>query len=146
MPTYPVITIIDGLPTFEKPLDEILAEVVKGGAIKILSPLECITDRQRKWYKGVCLPGLVKHDQNGETRYWWDNEVKKKCDGLALLKKEIMFLQDGTPVGRLTTKGVGKKKMSLFIEEILSKRVEFGWEVDAPDEDLRADKKKFTGV
>lgn len=144
MSIHRVVNIIQGIPTFENEfeIDDILKELVMGGAIKVLTPLQYITDAQRRWYKGICLPGLVKHDENGETTYWWDNEVKKKCDGLALLKKEIMFLDDGTPVGRLTTKGVGKKNMSLFIEEILSKRQELGWEVSAPDPELRADKKK----
>ena len=137
MPTYQVQTIVDGQPTFEKPLNEILADLKIGGAIKTLTPLEHHTDRQRRWLKGVCIPGLVKHDENGETAAWWDLEVKRQCNGLALLKKEIFFMDDGTAIGRLTTKGVGKKNMTAFIEEILSKRVELGWEVDPPDEDLR---------
>jgi len=140
MATYRVIQIVEGLPAFEKPLEEIWAEFVRDGAMKVLTPLQYITDAQRRWYQGVCLPGLVKHDENGETRYWWDTEVKKRCNGLALLKKEIIFLPDGSPVTRLTTKGVGKKNMTLFIEEILSKRVELGWEVDAPDPELRSSK------
>jgi len=141
MPTHEVKTIVDGEPTFEKPLKEILAELEPGGALKTLKPLEYITDRQRRWYKGVCLRDLVKHDENGETAGWWDTEVKKECNGLALLKKEVFFIDDGAGnrvgVGRLTTKGVGKRNMTLFIEEIISKSMEKGWNIGPPDPDLR---------
>ena len=132
---------VDGEPTFKKPLKEILAELTIGGALKTLSSLEYITDRQRRWYKGICLRDLVKNDENGETKEWWDTEVKKECNGLALLKKEIYFFEDGTGgrfgVGRLTTKGVGKRNMTLFIEEILSKSMVKGWNIGPPDSDLR---------
>ena len=141
MPTYEVKQIIDGEPTFEKPLKEILAELKVGGALKTMTPLKHITDRQRRWYKGVCLRDLAKNDENGETVGWWDTEVKRECNGLALLKKEIFFIDDGSGgrigIGRLTTKGVGKKNMSLFIEEILSKAMVMGWPIGAPDPELR---------
>jgi len=141
MPTHEVISKIEGEPIFEKPLKEIWNELVPGGAIKTLTLLEHITDRQRRWYKGVCLRDLVKNDENGETVGWWDTEVKKECNGLALLKREIFFIDDGSGgrigIGRLTTKGVGKKNMMAFIEEILSKSMEKGWNIGAPDPDLR---------
>ena len=141
MSTHQVKTIGSRGPSFEKPLDEILGELRLGGAIKTLTPLEYITDRQRRWYKGVCLRDLVKNDENGETAGWWDTEVKKKCNGLALLKKEVFFMDDGAGnrfgVGRLTTKGVGKRNMTLFIEEILSKSMSAGWDIGPPDPDLR---------
>ena len=38
---------------------------------------------------------------------------------------------------RLTTKGVGKRNMTNFIEEILSQAIHKGWPVSAPDSDLR---------
>ena len=139
--TYPVQSMINGIPTFTKPMNEILADLEFGGALQILSPLESITDRQRRYYKGVVIPGLVKNDENGETAGWWDTELKRECNGLALLKKEIFFIDDGTGnrigVGRLTTKGVGKKNMTLFIEEILSQSMARGWNVSPPDPDLR---------
>ena len=141
MPTYPVITKVNGQPTFEKPLNAILGDLEVGGAIKHLSPLEAITDRQRRWYKGVCIPGLVKADENGEPAAWWDDEVKRVCSGLALLKKEVFFLESAggqkIPCGRLTTRGVGKRKMTLFIETILSKSMEKGWNIAPPDSDLK---------
>jgi len=142
MALHPVKSIIDDQPTFEKPLNEILAEVGLGGAIETLTPLKYHTERQRRWYKGVCLKELVRYDRNGETIEWWDSEVKKKCGGLNYLKKEIFFLEDNMGnrygIGRLTTKGVGKKNMTAFIEEILSKSMEFGWPVSPPDPELRS--------
>ena len=145
MPTHEVIDIIDGQPTFEKPLKEIWKELTVGGAIETKTPLKHITDRQRKWYKGVCLRDLVKNDENGETKDWWDTEVKAKCKGLAYLKKEgiVVELKLGeeitrVTIGRLTTKGVGKKKMTLFIEEILSQAMARGWPIGEPDPDLRS--------
>jgi hypothetical protein len=139
--TYPVISMINGQPTFEKPLSSILSELEQGGAIKLLSPLDAITDRQRRWYKGVCLPFLEKHDENQETVGWWDDEVKRRCKGLEYLKKEIYYMITDTghkiPVGRLTIVDVGRRNMTLFIEEILSKSLETGWCVPPPDKDLR---------
>jgi len=144
MPTYPVIGIKNGEPFFEKPIEEILSEVKFGGALRTLTPLEFITDRQRRWYKGVCLRDLVKNDENGETKAWWDLEVKSKCNGLAYLKKEGLDFElklgdevTRVTIGRLTTKDVGKRNMSAFIEEILSKSMEKGWNIPPPDPDLR---------
>lgn len=141
MAIYQVVNIIDNQPTFKKPFDEILAELKKGGALQILDPIEYITDQQRKWYKGICLRDLARNDENQESTEWWDIEVKKQCGGLAYLKKEIFFFEDMAGsrfgVGRLTTKGVGKKNMTNFIEEILAKAVEKGWPVSAPNEELR---------
>ena len=84
---------------------------------------------------------MVKNDENGETQGWWDTEVKKKCKGLDLLKKEIFFIDDSAGgrfgVGRLTIKGVGKRNMTLFIKEILSQSISRGWDIGPPDPDLR---------
>ena len=136
---FPITGVIDNLPTFAVTIDKIweLCQCKKGGVFKYLSPLEAITDRQRRWYKGVCLPWLVKNDENKETIEWWDMNVKRECSGLAYLKKKPYRMNDGTYAGRLTTKGVGKKKMTLFIEEILAQSVARGWGVAAPDAELR---------
>lgn len=139
MSEYQVIDIIDGVPTFEKPLNEIFKDIKIGGAIKILNPIEYITDQQRKWYKGICLPFLAKESGDANAIQWWDTTVKKRCDGLALLKKEVFFIEDimgnQIPVGRLTTKGVGKKNMRLFIDKILEQK---DWDVPPPDPTLRS--------
>ena len=139
---YKVVDVLDGCPTFEVPISEILSQLKRGGALKILDPLEYHTDRQRKWYKGVCLRQLAANDPNGEPESWWDTEVKRHCDGLGLLKKEIFFVEDALGnrlgVGRLTIKDVGKRNMTQFIENILSVAIERGWPVSPPDENLRA--------
>ncbi len=134
---YEPKVIVDGLPTFEVPLDDILREVKLGGALKVLTVVEYHTDRQRRWYKGVCLRWLVKHDENRESMAWWDREVKRLCDGLNLLKIQYISLDDGTVIARLTTVGVGKKNMTQFIKEILAKSVELNWGVAPPDPELR---------
>jgi len=67
---HKVISVVDGNPTFKVSLPLILSELGVGWAIKLLSPAEYITDAQRQWYKGVCLPNLVKNDENGETEGW----------------------------------------------------------------------------
>ena len=114
-------------------------------AIVVLTEIEYITDRQRRWYKGVCLRDLVKNDENGETMDWWDTEVKAKCKGLAYLKKEgvVVELKLGdeitrVTIGRLTTTGVGIRKMTAFIDEILSQSIHLGWNISPPDPELRS--------
>ena len=141
--TFPVKSIIDGVPTFEMPIEDIALLCQRGGAIKILTESERITDSQRAWYKGIALPFLAKNDENQETVGWWDMEVKKLCNGLALLKKEIFFLSDGQGIGRLTTKGVGVNKMRMFITEIIAKSVEKGWGLAAPDSELSTKPKRL---
>jgi hypothetical protein len=136
MSTYQVKDIIDGQPTFEKPLQEILKDCKRGGAIQILDAVEYITDQQRRWYKGICLPHLAKYDENQESVEFWDTEVKKKCGGLMFLKKEIFITEDGLPIGRLTTKGVGKANMTAFIKEILAKSVQYNWGITPPDREF----------
>jgi len=135
MPTHRVITFIDNEPTFEKPLTEILAELTTGGALKTLSPLEYHTDRQRRWYKGVCLKGLS--DWNGDTKDEWDLRLKAECNGNELLKNENIYLGSGKSCKRLTIVGVGKKNLTAYIENILSKAIEMSWPVTPPDPDLR---------
>jgi len=144
MPTNRVLNRTGEGPGFEHNLLEWVADMGPGESLKRLSANETITDAQRRWFKGVCLPALVKHDENGETAEWWDTEVKRLCGGLAYLKKDIVFvkigLADGAQtigVGRLTTKGVGIRKMTAFIEEILSQSMQRGWPVSAPDAELR---------
>jgi len=136
MPTYRC-KMVNGQPAFGVKMSEILGQLEQGGGLKVLTPVEYITDQQRKWYKGICLPWLMKHDENQESREWWDMEVKSLCNGLGLLKKEIFFLGYGNSVGRLTTKGVGVKNMTQFIEEILAMSVTKNWGISPPDKELR---------
>ena len=135
MKTYSVKSIIDGQPTFEQPLSEIVSTCKSGGAIAVLSPLEYYTDRQRKWYKGICLKGLS--DWSGDTVDEWDLRLKADCNGNELLKKEKISFGAAQYVIRLTIKDVGKRNMTQFIENILSKAIEMDWPVTPPDPDLR---------
>ena len=136
MSTYQVKQIIDDEPTFEKPLPEILAELKAGGALKVLSPIEYHTDRQHRWYKGICVAGLSHW--SGETKEWWDRELKKRCFGAELLKKESWLSDGGLRVSRLTTVGVGKKNFTQFIKNILSEAIKMDWPILEPDPELRS--------
>jgi len=135
MATYPVVSIINDQPTFEKMLSEIIADLVVGGALKTLSPLEYHTAQQRKWYKGVCLKGLS--DWSGDTEAEWDLRLKALCGGNELLRKETIYLGPGTTCERLTIVGVGKKNLTSFIENIISKAIEMEWPITPPDKFLR---------
>ena len=88
---------------------------------------------------------MVRNDENGETAEWWDTEIKSQCGGLQYLKKEgiVVELKLGNEItrvtiGRLTTKGVGKRNMTAFIEEILAKSIHNGWGISPPDKELRS--------
>jgi hypothetical protein len=137
MSTYPCKRIGDQI-TFSKPLKEILDSVEHGGAIKVLSPLEAHTDRQRRWYKGVCIKGLS--DWSGDTPSEWDLRLKAQCGGTELLKKEIIYMGVGSSCTRLTIRGVGKRNLTAYIENILSKAIEMDWPVTPPDPELRSKK------
>lgn len=135
MPIFPVISMIEELPTFEQTLQDIIAPMRMGWALERHEAIAYLTKRQRNWYKGICLPGLS--DWSGDSVPLWDRRLKQECCGLALLKKEILLTDNGTPLGRLTTTGVGKRNMTTFIEEILSKAIDMDWPVQPPDPDLR---------
>ena len=141
MPIYKIISTKGGCPVFDVPPKH-WQDCKKDGGVKILSPTQFITDQQRRWYKGVCLRDLVKWDGQradgqGETIGWWDKKVKTECNGLMFLKKEVHDFGDGFMIGRLTTKGVGVRNMTNFIEDILSKSMTLGWPVIPPDAELR---------
>lgn len=135
---HKVMDIIDEQPTFAIPLQAILAELKLGGALQTLTPVEYITNQQRRWYKGICLPELAKWQ--GETEEWWDSYLKALCHGPALLKDQVVYVDfSGQPVRivRYTTKGVGVKKMTAFIENILSECIKKDWRLMPPDKELR---------
>ena len=134
MKTYP-FKIIDGQPTLPIPFADIVATLEHGGAIRTLTPLEHHTDRQRRWYRGVCLEGLA--DWSGDTVDEWDGRLKALC-GDEMLHKESIFLSPSATVTRLSIIGVGKKKMTRFIENVLSAAITNGWPVTPPDPELRS--------
>lgn len=135
MPTYQVINIIDGEPTFEVPIGAILSDLKAGGALKTLTPVEYHTAQQRKWYRGICLRGLS--DWSGDTVDEWDHRLKMLCNGIELLKTETFYHPSTGHVNRLTIKGVCKKNLTQFIQNILSIAVTNDWPVTPPDENLR---------
>ena len=140
MPLYQVKSIIDGIPTFDRPTSEIYADLKEGGAIKTLTPLEYITERQRRWWKGVLLPALA--DDTGDSVEYWETTLK-----LAVLPDDFQpfYISIGKqifPVVPSITK-LSKTKMNIIIkgsvahlrdEEIYGDK--FLW-VTEPDKDLR---------
>jgi hypothetical protein len=113
MSTYQVINIIDGQPTFTKPMSEILSEVKMGGGIKILDPDDYITEQQRAWFKGVLLRDLSK--DTGDSREYWETRLK-----LAVLPDD--FVPFYIPIGKQVfpvlpsiTK-LSMRKMNMLIE------------------------------
>ena len=135
MPTHQVKAMIDGEPTFEKPLKEILAECVLGGALKTLSPLDYITGQQIAWWKGILLPALAK--DSGDTVGYWETKLK-----LAVLPDD--FVPFYIPLGKQifpiipSITILSKKKMNILIEGSVDKCHE--WEilwVTLPDSELR---------
>ncbi len=103
-------------------------------AIAILDEDEYLTDRQIRWYKGVCLRQLS--DWNGDTPDEWDYRLKTECG--AEIFKMLRYECNGKECFRpqsITSKG--KKKMTQFIENILSKSITMDWPVVPPDPELR---------
>ena len=133
--TYQVKSMVDGQPTFEKPLQEILSELEYGGAIKLLSPAEYITTQQIAWWKGVLLPALAK--DSGDSVGYWETKLK-----LAVLPDDfapyyVPLRKQVFPIIPSITK-LSKKKMNILIEGSVDKCHEWGFEwVTLPDEDLR---------
>ena len=102
--------------------------------IVVLNEDEAITDRQRRWYRGVCCKKLS--EWNGDTVDEWDYRLKVECG--AEIFKMLKFQFNGKEFYRpesITAKG--KKQMTDFIENILSMAITKGWPVYPPDPDLR---------
>lgn len=102
--------------------------------IAVLNEEETITERQRRWYKGVCLKGLS--DWNGDTKDEWDYRLKVEC-GSEIFK--ILKFKYGDMVywrpESITSKS--KKQMTEFIENILSWAITNNIPCYPPDPDLR---------
>ena len=138
MATHPVRPISDELGT-DITFKGLLEECGPGGAIKTLSALEAHTERQRNWYKGVCLAYLS--DKTGYTEDEMDMRIKAECG--SMLKKEAILLgyqPDGKPLVyyRPTITGVGKRKMADFITNVLAASVTHEWGLPHPDPELRS--------
>ena len=130
---HEVMEIIDGQPCFEQPLADILAELSEGGALQTLTASECITARQRRWWKGVLLPALNK--DNGESKRWWEIKLIE-----AIFPEDVEYVAFNNrmfPVAP-SISSFGKKKMTDLIEECVPQLHEWGfmW-VTYPDPELR---------
>ena len=136
MPTYEVQDIIDDQPTFEKPLDEILGELKYGGALKVLTPLEYITARQVRWFKGILLPALEK--DTGNSVLWWETTLKTVVlpDDFPITVERVgdmVLIQ----IPSITT--LSKTKMTMLIKGSVAHcrdECDLLW-VTLPDEELR---------
>lgn len=102
--------------------------------VRVLDADEYHTDRQRRWYKGVCLRGLS--DWNGDTEGEWDTRLKILC-GAELLKLSELEYNGNTVLIPASITTLSKKKMTQFIENILAKAIEMNWPVYPPDPELR---------
>ena len=102
--------------------------------ILVLDEDEAITDRQRRWYKGVCLKGLS--EWNGDTVDEWDYRLKVEC-GAEIFKVLKFQYSDMTYWRPESITSKSKKQITEFIENILSKAITENWPVYPPDQDLR---------
>ncbi len=102
--------------------------------VAVLDEDEAITDRQRRWFKGVCCKELS--EWNGETVDEWENRLKNEC-GNGIFKV-LAFTIGGEEFKRFESiANKGKKQMTEFIENILSTAITKDWPVYPPDPDLR---------
>lgn len=74
MPIYQVISKIDNVPTFEKPIESILSDLNPGDAIETLNAEKAITRQQIAWWKGILLPALAA--DTGDSKEYWENVLK----------------------------------------------------------------------
>ena len=134
MSTHHVKAMVDGQPTFAKPLPEILSELRAGGALKVLSPIEYHTDRQRRWFKGILLKSLS--DDNGESTRQWESKLIT-----AIFPEDVQYVSVNNQVfaNIPSITRYGKKKMIQLIEESVPMCHEWGFAwVTYPDEELRS--------
>lgn len=123
-----------GVPLTQWPAIQHEAAKYSRFGISVFSWDEYITDRQRRWYKGVCLKGLS--EWNGDTVDEWDYRLKIEC-GSEIFK--VIKYQYGDMVywKPESIANKTKKQMTEFIENILSKAITENWPVYPPDPDLR---------
>lgn len=133
---YEVVSVVDGEPTFAVPLSLIWPEFQIGGALVVWSPEDFITDRQRRWWKGVLLPALV--NDTGDSKAWWETQLKTQV--MPDRFKPEIYTIDGEKFGvvpSITT--LGKRAMAELIDGSIQYLHEhgFGW-VTPPDITLRS--------
>jgi len=102
--------------------------------VKVLNAEQYHTDRQRRWYRGVCLKGLA--DWNGDSVDQWDIRLKTLC-GSELFKFRSVRYDRNVVIVPDSISNRTKRQMTQFIENILAKAIEMEWPVYPPDPDLR---------
>ena len=136
MKIYQVKSMIGREPTVEVPLPLILAECELHGAIKVLSPAEYHTDRQRKFWKGILLPSLSK--DSGDSVAHWEAKLKlavmpDQFQPQTIVVGECVF----SSIPSITT--LSKKQMSDLIDGSVQQLHEWGFTwVTTPDETRRS--------
>jgi hypothetical protein len=127
-------TSADGIATAQWPAIHHEAAKYPHFEILVLNEDEAITDRQRRWFKGICCKGLS--EWNGETVDEWENRLKAKCG--SEIFKVINYNIEGQEYKRFESiANKGKKQITEFIENILSTAITMDWPVYPPDADLR---------
>lgn len=132
---FPITEMIDGLPCLPVPIEEVWSQCVRGGSLEVHTPLEYITNQQRKWWKGVLLPALAK--DNGESVHQHETRLKLTVMPDEFQPFYITVLNQIFPIIPSITI-LGKKKMNIMIEGSVAQCHENGfmW-VTLPDKDLR---------
>jgi hypothetical protein len=136
MKTLKVVSVIDGQPLFDKPIQEFFKSCEPGSIIQLLTPAEFLGLQQIRWWKGILLPALAK--DSGDSVEYWETTLK-----LAVMPDE--FVPYYIPIGKQifpiipSITKLSKTKMNQMIEGAVAKCHEYGltW-VTLPDKDLAA--------
>jgi hypothetical protein len=137
MKTIKVLSVIDGQPTFDKSLQELLKQCESGSIIQLLTPAEYISLQQIRWFKGVLLPALSK--DTGDSIAWWETTLKMAVMPDEFAPVYVAIGKQVFPVIPSITK-LSVPKMNQMIEGAVAYcRDECGlmW-VSLPDKELRS--------
>ena len=134
MKTLKVVSVVDGQPLFDKPIQDFFSKCEPGSVIQLLTPDEYISRQQIKWWKGVLLPAISK--DSGDSVEYWETTLK-----LAVMPDE--FAPFYVPIGKQvfpvipSINKLSVKKMNQMIEGAVAKCHEYGltW-VTLPDREL----------
>lgn len=131
---FPVINIVDGMPTFRLPIMDIIAKCKKGWAVRLLTPAEYISYQQIKWWKGVLLRSLA--EDSGNSMAYWETKLKTTVMPDSFRPEVIGDITIMPSVSSLP-----KSKMSDLIEGSVAQLHEWGFTwVTLPDSSLRKGK------
>ena len=132
---FQVTSMVNGVPHFDVPLSEILLKCRYKGSLEVHTPLEHITDQQRKWWKGVLLPALSK--DTGDAIPYHETRLKLKVMPDEFQPFYVSIGRQLFPIIPSITI-LGKKKMNTMIEGSVAQCHEDGlmW-VTLPESELR---------